>query len=384
MSMQQRSDHPATRDAAFTVRRVDEKVIVLCLSGALDAPGIAALTGILKEHLATATAGQRLVLDLSGLDLISTAALRILDARTRHLARPVAVVTAAPHVREAFATAPGLRLHATLAAALADPATTGPPDPLPGPQVGPVAGAGAEELQSEVFGLRAKARSHSLIGMAHGVLYERYRLDKPAQGFDLLREASQHHNVPLRVLASAVLTAPPAPSTPGSSWFPGRRHTPPPTLELLSTGGLDTRDRRQVLRIAVNDAITLTDADAVELHLTDPAQDHALVLEGHANLQPAYRDSIALVTAPPALCAQARDRARAVTVTDITTDPTLADSQPGRAALAAGSRALHAEPAVTDTGESTGVITLHQRRPGLWMTNAQHTAPVLSRRPHGG
>ncbi|AGS67352.1 ANTAR domain-containing protein [Streptomyces collinus] len=315
--------------------------------------------------------------EMAGLELISTAALRLLDAHTRHLAEPVAVVTTAPHVRQALATTPGLRLYPTLAAALAGlPTTAGPPDLRPETQTGPPAvGASTEELRSEVFGLRAKARTHAQIGTAQGVLYERYRLNSPTQGFDLLREASQHLNVPLRVLASAVLTAPPPP-TPGGDWFPGRRHTPPPTLGLLSTGGLDTRDRRQVLHTAVNDALTLTDADAdaVELHLTDPAQDHALVLEDHAALTPAYLDTIALVTAPPALCARARDRAQAVTVADIATEPAFADSPPGRAALAAGTRALHAQPAVTVHGDTLAVITLHRREHGLWMTNAQHTA----------
>ncbi|ROP47399.1 ANTAR domain-containing protein [Streptomyces sp. PanSC9] len=374
MPMRQDSDHPAIRDAGFTVRQVDDRVTVLCLSGALDTAAAAGLAATLNDNLVTSAARRRLVLDMTGLSLISAAALRILDTHTRHLAEAVAVITAASHVREAFAVAPppGLRLYTTLGAALADLPDDSPPQPPPGPPARPPV-TGEEDLRSEVYGLRAKARSHSLIGTAQGVLYERYHLGIQSQGFDLLREASQHHNVPLRILASAVLTAPPPPASDGD-WFPGRRHTPPPTLELLSTGGLDTRDRRQVLRTAVYDAITLTDADAGELHLTDPAQDHALVLEGHVNLAPAYQDSVALVSGPPAVCARARDRTRAVSVADIASDPVLADSPQGRAALAAGSRALHAEPALTDSGEVTGVITLHRQQSGPWMTSPQYTA----------
>jgi AmiR/NasT family two-component response regulator len=67
----------------------------------------------------------------------------------------------------------------------------------------------AEDTPGEVFGLRAKARTSGIIGIAQGILIARYSLPAPADAFTLLRAASQRYNVPLRVVASAVVTAPP-------------------------------------------------------------------------------------------------------------------------------------------------------------------------------
>jgi uncharacterized membrane protein len=102
--------------------------------------------------------------------------------------------------------------------------------------------------------------------------------------------------VPLRVVASAVVTAP-APLT-EELWFPGRRRTPPPALGLPQAGPVDPRDRRQVLRAALYAVVTLGGADAAEIHLTDKVQEEALALEAHHALDAAYRDCLALVARP--------------------------------------------------------------------------------------
>ncbi|MFG2793468.1 ANTAR domain-containing protein [Streptomyces sp. NPDC048419] len=80
---------------------------------------------------------------------------------------------------------------------------------------------GGEDLQAEVFGLHAEVRAGPLIGMAQGVLLERYAVADADAAFGLPKQASQRHNVPMRVLASAVVTPPP-PSAPSPEWFPGR------------------------------------------------------------------------------------------------------------------------------------------------------------------
>lgn len=140
-----------------------------------------------------------------------------------------------------------------------------------------------------MFGLRAKARSSGLIGIAQGILIERYDLPDPPAAFALPREASQNLNVPLRVVASAVITAPP-PQTP-RKWFTGRgTHAAPPAAALLHTYGVDASDRRRVLTSALDEAVALSDAGAGELHLTDLAQDDALVLEEHRGLDAPYWD----------------------------------------------------------------------------------------------
>ncbi|MFC9281641.1 ANTAR domain-containing protein [Streptomyces collinus] len=372
------------------MRPLPQHALLLCLSGRLDTAGAAGLARDLDQYLHQKVATPRLlVLDMTDLAPPSTAALHALDERTRHLARtPVPIITDTPQVRQVFALTPpsGLRVHPSLAAALAT-LPSHPPDPAAAPATGPAAspadspregwseGPGdepREELQNELYGMRAKSRTSAVIGIAQGILLDRYGLTGPPAAFALLREASQQHNVPMRILASAVVTAP-APAS-DTAWFPGRLHTPPPHLDLLDPAEAHLRDRHQVLRTFVFEAITLADADAAEIHLTNRAFDDALVLEAHAGLTPAYRDRLALVTGPPALCALACADAHACFVPDIAADPHLAAAAEGRAALAGGTRALYAVPALTDAGHCIGTLTLHHAQPGSWMTHAQRTA----------
>jgi putative methionine-R-sulfoxide reductase with GAF domain len=354
-----------------TVQPVTDQAVVLRLSGTLDADGVGALGRELDLRLRRADErGQRLVLDISGVRQVSTRALvDALDAHTRHRAAgPVLVAGATAQIRGMLTTAPlpGVRLYPSLEGALA---TVGRGSAGPAEETGQYLPA---ETGSEIFGLRAKARTSGVIGIAQGILIARYGLPDPAAAFALLRAGSQHHNVPLRVLASAVVTAPP-PLTDGK-WFPGRRHTPPPVLEPLQEERVDPRDRRQVLRAAVYAAVTLADADAAEIHLTDRGQDEALVLEAHHGLDAAYRDCLALVFGPPAVCARVREAGRAVTVEDVAAEPELAGHAVGRAARAAGSRALYGIPMITDGGDCNGVLTLHRAEPGAWLSPGQRAA----------
>ncbi|MGW1065220.1 ANTAR domain-containing protein [Streptomyces aureus] len=365
---------------ALTVTPTDERVELLCLSGVLDTLAADVFGQELEARVRRSRdTGRRLVLDLTGLRLVSAAALQVLDLATRNLtATPVLAVVGAPHIRELLLLSPpaGLRSFPTLAAALASlPTTDESPD---GAAAGPLARepqdalSGRTALRQEVFGLRAKNRTGPIIGVAQGILRERYDLPDLDAAFGLLRDASQHLNVPLRILASAVVTAP-RPRADGP-WFPGRRHTPMPAMTLLGVGESGHDDRRTVIESAVDDVMTFTTADAAEIHLTDAALDDALVLEGHAGLDAAYHDQVALLTGPPALAAQARAAGEPVFVPDIAADPVLGTSAMGRAALAAGSSAVYALPALTGDGSCMGVITVHRHRPGSWMNAAQRTA----------
>ncbi|MFR0355551.1 ANTAR domain-containing protein [Streptomyces sediminimaris] len=352
--------------ATLGVQPTAGRVEILCLTGVLDADGATALGRELPRHVDKASrAGQRLVLDLTGVRSVSAAAARRLDSHTRHLAEdPLLVIATAP-VRALFSPPPaGLRVYPSLGAVLS--AVGSPPRRA-------VAPIGRDSLQAELFGLKAKIRTGPLIGMAQGVLLERYALADSVAAFDLLKQASQRHNVPMRVLASALVTAPP-PNESSPAWFPGRLRTPPPPLELLGGRGFQAGDRKHVLRTLVYEAVTLADADGAEVHLSDRALENSLVLEAQTGLDSAHRDRLALVSGPPAVSARARELGRPVFVADIAADPELAGAEEGATALAAGSRALYAVPALTETGECAGVICVHRMWPGRWMTTAQHTA----------
>ncbi|MFE2531304.1 GAF domain-containing protein [Streptomyces sp. NPDC059371] len=342
---------------------------VLCLSGILDTEGATALGHELTTHLRTAGSNRRVILDLTGLRLLSAAGIHVLDTHTSHLSEnPVLVIVSTPHVREIFtlAPAPGLRVCPTLDAALAAL-------PEMAPRQAAETAEGPEDQADELLGLRAKARTGAVIGMAQGIMLERYSLPGLQAAFDLLRETSQHHNVPLRVLASAVVTAP-RPATDSSEWFPGRLRTPPPSPELLDVPGQGAYDRRQLLRTLVHEVVAVADADGAEVHLADHALGNSLVLESHSGLDATYRKHVAQVSAPPAVCARARLLGRPVSVADVTTDPDLLATEEGRAALAAGSRAMYAVPALAEDGACVGVITAHHARPGPWLTHVQLTA----------
>ncbi|PKT73387.1 hypothetical protein CW362_08520 [Streptomyces populi] len=353
---------------------VPDGVDVLCLSGILDTEGATALGHELATRLRTTHSHRRLILDLTGLRLLSAAGIQVLDTHTRHLSDdPVLVIVAAPHAREIFtiAPAPGLRVCPTLDAALATlPDTALPDTALPAPDE---AADTPGDQSDEVLGLRAKARTGALIGMAQGIVLERYALAGFQAAFDLLRQASQHHNVPLRILASALVTAPP-PAARSAEWFPGRLHTPPPSSGLLDTPDQGAYDRRRLLRALVYEVVTVTDADSAEVHLVDLALQNSLVLESHSGLDAAYRDHVAQVSGPPAVCARARLLGRPVFVADVLTDPELAASEEGRAVLASGSRALYAVPALSEDGECVGTVTVHRAQPGPWPTDVQRAA----------
>ncbi|MFF7356015.1 ANTAR domain-containing protein [Streptomyces filipinensis] len=349
----------------MTVQPVTERAVVLRLSGTLDAQGAGVLGRELALRLRRADErGLRLALDMSGVHRVSSTAVHTLDTHTRHRAAgPVLVTGATAQVRRVLTTTclPGIRLYPSLEGALAAVCgTRAKPPSYP-----------AETTPGEVFGLRAKARTSGIIGMAQGILIARYALTGPADAFALLRAASQHHNVPLRVVASAVVTAPPPLTLTAQQWFPGRRHTPPPVLGLPQADRVDPRDRRQVLRAAVYAAVTLADADAAEIHLTDSVQDGVLVLEAHHGLDAAYRDCLALVDGPPAVCARVRGEGRPVTVPDVAAEPDLAGHPVGSAALALGTRALYGVPMITEDGDCNGVVSLHRADPGAWLQPGQ-------------
>jgi len=348
-----------------------DRVTVVCLAGALDADGCARLVPELTRQLDLATRkGHRLVLDMTAVPTVDEAARRALRRETLHLANTPVLVVATPEVRKELEQddLPGLRPHGTLVEALASL----PPSPSPGAAARPARPrraakppADAESLRGEIFGLRAKARTSGLIGIAQGMLIARYGLPGPDAAFTLLREGSQQCNVPLRVLASAVVTAPP-PQT-GDRWFVGRgTHAPPPDTAFLRSYGGDVTDRRQVLAAALDTAIAVSEADAGELHFTDPAQDHALFLETHRGLDATYWDEVAFVTEPPVVCAVAQERLEPAAVPDVAADEALSAHPAGQVLLAAGSRAVYSVPLITPDAYCTGTLTLHRNAPGIW------------------
>ncbi|NJP45834.1 ANTAR domain-containing protein [Actinacidiphila epipremni] len=333
------------------------------LAGALDGSRAAAIARELPRHVEAARAlGQPLVLDLADVTLLGVPAAAALDAATRRAAGvTVAAAAPDPQIREALARTllPGVRVHTTVAEALAAlapgaaPATHAEPQPQPQPE-GTLAG-----LRAEIYGLRARARSHGLIDVAQGVVLARYGLPEPRAAFALLRQVSQAHNVPLRVLASAVVTAPPPPDA--GPWFAGRRRVPPPAAPFLTARGCRPDERGKALQAAVDEAVERTGADAGALHLTDRAQGGALVLEAHRGLSATYCDAYAHVVS--ATSAVARACEGGLPVTDVESAPDPGGAPGPDATLPAGPHTVHAVPVAAPGVPCAGALSVQQAAP---------------------
>jgi anti-anti-sigma regulatory factor len=386
-------------------------VTILRLTGALDAGNAAALGGAVSRQLAAARLlGQGLVLDLAGVVKFGAAAAGALAdvARARGDVPLAAAAPDAPIHAALRRTLPlGIALHTTeeeAVASLARRRAGQPPAPSagrpqhaardeaePGDTVGPVDTASSadmtgltvstgpaasaeafDELRQEIYGLRARARSRGLIDVAQGIVLARYRLPGVRAAFTLLVETSQTRNVPLRVLASAVVTAP-VPSGPGL-WFPARRQAPPPPVAFLTAHGVDARQRARALQAAAQEAATVTGADAAVLHLADPGRGHALLLESQHGHSTAYLDAYAHLRGGASAAAKAHATAEPVIDTEAAASFTGDSAADNPTPLDSGSHTVHAVPLITPDELSIGALSVQHTRFDARTTPAERSA----------
>lgn len=197
-----------------------------------------------------------------------------------------------------------------------------------------------------------RARNRARIAGALDVLCERYRLATADEAFELVREASQSHNVTIRALAAAV-HAVPAPA--GPVWFPGRtRDAPPPTV--LRPAG---RTPPALLTAALTVSVRLTGAPHGAVHSVEPLAG-GLALEHHHGLGPRYVDLFTHLDSGAA-CTQAQHRRERVVVHDVATSPVYT-AEHRDAVLQAGARAVQSTPILTPDGACAGVLTTHHGR----------------------
>ncbi|MEE4543468.1 ANTAR domain-containing protein [Streptomyces sp. V4-01] len=361
-----------------------EGVLLLRLAGALDASDVGELTLRARQYVAAArTLGRYLILDLTTATLLSGAVAAALDAEARQTPGvTVAVAAPDPRIRAVLdrALLSAVTVYASIAEAIrAHAADTGSDDP---PWSDPVTAHDDTDgtlagLHEEIYGLRARSRSRGLIDYAQGVVQTRYGLTALRAAFTLLTRTSQSHNVPLRVLASAVVTAPVPPGA--GLWFPGRRRSAPPVVGFLAGQGARPRDRGKALQAAVAESVGLVEADAGTLHLVDPVRGPGLFLEAHEGHQPAYCDAYAHLTDTATVAARAHAAGRPVTDTEAARPSNghpgsrrgdgPAAPQPGTAL-----HTVHAVPLTTRNGRCTGTLALQHSLLGRRLTADQETA----------
>ncbi|WP_372664565.1 ANTAR domain-containing protein [Amycolatopsis kentuckyensis] len=196
------------------------------------------------------------------------------------------------------------------------------------------------------------ARNRARIAGALDVLCERYGLATADEAFELVREASQSHNVTIRALAAAV-HAVPAPA--GPVWFPGRTRRAAPATALRPAG----RTPPALLTAALTISVRVTGAPHGAVHSVEPLAG-GLALEHHHGLGPRYVDLFTHLDSGAA-CTQAQHRRERVVVPDVASSPVYT-SEHRDAVLLAGARAAQSTPILTPDGACAGVLTTHHDR----------------------
>lgn len=196
-------------------------------------------------------------------------------------------------------------------------------------------------------------RNRALVADAIDVVRHRYDLPGPESAFTALARASQQHNVPVRILAAAVLRAP-APT--GPTWFPGRRKTPQPPLS-FPAGPQAARTVRSVLRSLLAVVIRATDAAGGSAQSIAPLDDGLALECQHGMPETPVRDFAWIALTDPTPCARAH-RARVRVDADLSTGTEISPVVQ-HALLAHGVRRICSTPLCASSGRSLGVVSTH-------------------------
>ncbi|MGW0841838.1 ANTAR domain-containing protein [Streptomyces sp. NPDC002787] len=216
-------------------------------------------------------------------------------------------------------------------------------------------------LRAQVRQLRARMEGRPLIAQAQGMLRERYALPDAETAFALLQRASQQHNVKLRTLAEAAVSAP-RPDNRSALWFPGRaRHAEPAlSFEEARNRRLGRGNRSELLTAVLSQTLAVVGTDMGNVQIADRTMG-GLRIEKHTGLTEDFVDFFAYVDDDGTACAAAARSTALVTVQDVATDPVF--TEPARETiLRAGCRAVHSVPLTTESHRCVGVVSVHVDR----------------------
>jgi anti-anti-sigma factor len=324
------------------------------LAGEIDVESGPAVRAAITEMPAS-TPGA--VLDMADVTLVSAAGFRGLTAAAAHLAddgRQVLLARCRPRVLAVLhhlGASGVVRMVDTVDEALA---ALAPAEPL----------SGGDELawvRSRARALPGLLQTRPVIEGATVLVRDRYHCPDKETAFALLRESSQRHNIKLRTLAAAVLTArPPAPGSP--VWFAGRRRCRPPAVTFRPSRR-EWRDSRSAFLADVLDtALSWMDTDRGDLALADPVVG-GLRLEVDHGLPRAFTAAFAHVDVAATGGTETSARAQAlrsgtrVVVADVVTSPMYTNPLSRTAMLAARARAVQSTPLVVTGGRCVGTLS---------------------------
>ncbi len=222
-------------------------------------------------------------------------------------------------------------------------------------------------LRKEVRDLRGQLRTRPLVARALGILQARYGLPDEQAAHELLRDASQRHNLKMRSVASAVLAAPPPGPGSGEQWFPGRVRRPAPDVAFLTR---TEQGLSAFLNALLDTALTCMSTNMGSVQLVDQDQG-GLRLERQRGLTEDYVDFFNHVDGEDTVCGLALRRRTRVVVADVTTDPACAGTEAGEVLRAAGACALQCTPILTPATQAVGMVSTHHHENGRVPTAAE-------------
>lgn len=216
-------------------------------------------------------------------------------------------------------------------------------------------------LRREIGDLRAKLRTRPLLARALGVLQERYRLADEDTARRLLREASQRYNLKMRMVAAAVLNAPPPAAGGSALWFPQRMRFPAPATMFPASGRRRTHTLPSLLDAVLDTALACTATAIGYVQLVDTGIG-GLRLERHRGFTVDLADLLAHVDGGGTPCALAMDRRTRVVFPDIADGAVLTSKRVQEVMLGAGIRSVQSTPLLGPSGRCLGVVsTCHTR-----------------------
>lgn len=187
-------------------------------------------------------------------------------------------------------------------------------------------------------------------------LQEQHGIIDPEAAFMVLRSASRHHNVKLRVVAAALVAVDADVSGDGDSAV-----REPPPLSFSGRASLPRPNRTDVLHDLMRAAIGITDAGYGTVQLRDPVHG-GLVIEGHKGFDRPFLDFFSYVDGTECACGATLTGRCQVFVGDVQTSTAFADEE-RETVLRAGVRSVLATPLRDERGIVRGVVSTHFARP---------------------
>ncbi len=307
------------------VRSLPGVVSVVSLAGDVDAVAAPVMAQIFAQYTEP---GQDVVVDLTDVSLVSAAAMSVLTEFTGRTRRVLVVATGL--AAETLNLAVSLTVVGTLTDALG------------------MLGLGLVALPAPRRVDIRRMHTRAYIARTLDVVCRRYGLDSPDAAFAVMSKASQRHNVPLRILAGAVLDIR---EPTGAHWFPGRLARPAPRLSFTPAGTPASTLAGALDRIRAHTGARLGSAQSVDPFHT------GLVLDRQFGFDADFADAFAHVTDGTAASLAYRTRQQTV-IADLATDARLRGTDQ-TVLLTAGARAVQSTPVLTPDGRCLGVMSTH-------------------------